>query len=154
MSKLCPPSSLHLDLSALVNRAPQISQNVPHLAWIDDPFSALELDLAVFSSKRKSSPGLDRIDYGIIRSLPSELMIKLLNIYNDLYSQGLFPESWRSSLLIFIPKSDGKGFRPIALLSCLLKVFEKMIYRRFQWAIEISASGLPIRFQEFSVMHR
>jgi len=28
----------------------------------------------------------------------------------------------------------GKGFRPIALLSYLLKVFEKMIYRRIQWA--------------------
>jgi len=56
-------------------------------------------------------------------------------IYNDLYSLGLFPEPWRSSLLIFVPKSDCKGVRPIALLSCLLKVLEK-IYRRLQWTIE------------------
>jgi len=87
LSKLCPPSSFHLDPSSLVNRAPQISRNDPYLAWIDDPFSAFELDLAVFSSKRKSSPGLDRFDYKIIRSLPSDLLAKLLNIYNDLYSQ-------------------------------------------------------------------
>jgi len=84
-----------------------------------------ELESAIHSSKTRSSPGLDRIDYGIIRSIPYDLRIILLNIYNDLYSHGLFPDSWRSSLLIFIPKPDGKGVQPIALLSCFLKIFEK-----------------------------
>jgi len=86
LSKLCPPSCLHLNSSSSVNCAPQVSRSDSPLARIDDPFTALKLDLAVFSSKRKSSPGLDRFDYGIIRFLPSDLLAKLLNIYNDLYS--------------------------------------------------------------------
>jgi len=64
LSKLCPPSSFHLDPS-LDNCASQTPRNDPSLAWIDDPFSERELDLAVFSSKKKSFPGLNRFDYGI-----------------------------------------------------------------------------------------
>jgi len=79
---------------------------------------------------------MDRFDYGIIRSLPADLITLLLEIYNGLYAHGLFPESWQSSLLTFVPKADGRGVRPIALLSCLLKVLERMVYRRVQWVIE------------------
>jgi len=135
LSKLCPPSCLHLTLPPLDNLKSEDSLDNP-LAWIDNPFSMRELELAIHSTKKKSSPGLDRIDYNIIRSIPTDLQSTLLGIYNDLYAQGLFPESWRSSLLVFIPKSDGRSVRPIALLSCLLKVMERMIYRRFQWVVE------------------
>jgi len=135
LAKLCPPSCLHFGSSLPPSDDSVTSQNNP-LGWIDDPFTTRDLELAIHSSKKKSSPGLDRFDYGIIGALPPELVSMLLNIYNGLYSLGLFPESWRSSLLSFVPKSDGKGIRPIALLSCFLKVFEKMRYRRLQWVVE------------------
>jgi len=135
LSKLCPPSCFYLILPSLDSLKLEDTPDSP-LAWIDNPFSMRELELAIHSSKKKSSPGLDRIDYNIIRSIPSDLLTILLSIYNDLYAQGLFPESWRSSLLIFVPKSDGKSVRPIALLSCLLKVMERIIYCRFQWVVE------------------
>jgi len=48
----------------------------------------------------------------------------------------LVRDFWRDSLFIFLPKIDGKGVRPIALLSCFLKILERMIYRRLQWAVE------------------
>ncbi|XP_011706191.1 PREDICTED: RNA-directed DNA polymerase from mobile element jockey-like [Wasmannia auropunctata] len=35
-----------------------------------------------------------------------------------------------------IPKPQGKGFRPIALTSCILKLTEKMLLNRLQWLIE------------------
>jgi len=111
------------------------SPNSP-LAWIDGPFSMREFELAIHFSRKRSSPGMDRFDYSIIRSLPPNLMTILLNIYNDLFAHRLFPESWCSSLLIFVPKPDGKGVRPIAFFSCFLKVLEKIIYRRLQWVVE------------------
>jgi len=95
-----------------------------------------EFESAIYSSKKRSSPGLDRFDYNIIRSFPLELLKILLDIYNELFEQGLFPDSWNFSLVIFVPKPGGKGVRPIALLSCFLKLLEKMIYRRLQWAVE------------------
>jgi len=51
-------------------------------------------------SKRNSSPGLDRVDYSILRILPLEFRASLLFIYNDLFAHGLFPDSWKKSLLI------------------------------------------------------
>jgi len=135
LSKLCPPSCLQPTYPSSERLE---SANSPHspFVWFDDPFSVRELESAIHSSNTRSSPGMDRIDYDIIRSMLCDLRKILLNIYNDLYAHGLFPDSWRSSLLTFIPKPDGRGVRPIALLSCFLKIFERVIYRRFQWAIE------------------
>jgi len=135
LAKLCSPSCLYFDSSLPASDDSNTPQN-NLLGWIDGSFTIRDLELAIHSTKRKSSPGLDRFDYGIIRALPSELVSMLLNIYNGLYSLGLFPESWRSSLISFVPKSDCKGIRPIALLSCFLKVFEKMLYKRLQWVVE------------------
>jgi len=39
----------------------------------------------------------------------------LLNIYNEIYDSGYFPDSWHDSLVIFVPKPTGNGLRPIAL---------------------------------------
>jgi len=38
--------------------------------------------------------------------------------------------------MVLILKPEANGFRPISLLSCLLKIMEKMIYNRIQWHIE------------------
>jgi len=88
-----------------------------------------ELDASIDSSKKKSLSGLDRIDYAIIRSLLPDLRLIFLNIFNELYVQGLFPDSWRLLVLTLVSKFDGKGIRPIALFPCLLKVFKRMVYR-------------------------
>jgi len=133
---LCPPSCLHYDYPSLVEmETHDASSNHCH-SWLDDPFTLQELEFAISSSKRGSAPGLDQIDYIIIREIPNDLRLLLLDIYNDLFSQGLFPFFWSTSLIVFIPKLGGKGLRPIALTSCLLKIFEKMVYRRLQWLTE------------------
>jgi len=53
-----------------------------------------------------------------------------------MFANGLFPSSWHDSLVILVPKPSGSGLRPIALMSCLLKIMEKMIYRRLVWIVE------------------
>jgi len=122
LSKLCPSSCLHSNFPSLESLKLSDSSSSP-FAWIDQPVSMCELTSTIHSSRKKSSPGLDRFDYGIITIL--------LSIYNDLFACDLFSESWRATLLTFVPKSDGKGVRSIALLSCFLKILEKMVYRRF-----------------------
>jgi len=39
-------------------------------------------------------------------------------------------------LVILVPKASGSGLRPIALLSCFLKLMERIIYHRLMWVIE------------------
>ncbi|XP_071582342.1 uncharacterized protein [Temnothorax nylanderi] len=53
-----------------------------------------------------------------------------------------FPEAWSHSLVYLIPKPHGKGARPIALTSCLLKLLEKMILNRIHWCAESGTSNL------------
>jgi len=135
LNKLCPPSCLHscsIPLHILKAQDPSDSP----LSWLDDSFTLHELESAIHSFKRNSSPGLDRVDYSILHALPPNFRNSLLSIYNDLFSRGFFPDSWRKSLLVFLPKSGGRGVRPISLLSYFLKLLERLVYRRLQWAIE------------------
>jgi len=64
------------------------------------------------------------------------ILIFILSIYNNILIEGSFPNQWKQSLVVLIPKPDANDFRPISLLSCLLKIMEKMVYNRLQWHIE------------------
>lgn len=104
--------------------------------FLDSPFTEMELDSAISNVKLRSSPGVDRIDYVIISSLPKEAKMVLLEIYNELLALNSFPEKWRKYSIFFIPKGDGLSFRPISLAPCLCKILEKMIYHRICWWME------------------
>ena len=89
--------------------------------------------------KLDSAPGTDQIDYNIIKNLTPDSLSVLLQIYNNLFYQGIFPAEWNKSMVVLIPKPNGKGVRPISLLSCLLKIMEKIIYLRLRWFTESNA---------------
>jgi len=134
IDKLCPPSCLHLSYQTLEEMKESDQQkNNPHL-WMDEQFKINELEAAIASSKRVSAPGFDRIDYAIIRSFPIRIRQVLLSIFNEMFDQGLFHQDWHTSLVTFVPKSNN-GLCPIFLM-CLLKIFERMVYRRMQWMVE------------------
>lgn len=46
------------------------------------------------------------------------------------------PLSWNQYFIIFIDKPGNKGYRPIALASCVLKILERIINDRMQWWFE------------------
>ncbi|KAG5336735.1 RTJK polymerase, partial [Acromyrmex heyeri] len=99
-----------------------------------DPFTMNKMRLALAGSKSKS--GLDRIDNNIIGALPKDYIKYLLDIFNGILEDGEFPSSWRSSLVIPISKAGNKGYRPISLMSCTLKILERMILRRLKHYVE------------------
>jgi len=57
-------------------------------SWMDNPFEISELEAAIDSSCRNSAPGLDQVDYAIIRSFPSSIRLVLLKIFNEMFEQG------------------------------------------------------------------
>jgi len=103
---------------------------------LDNPLTPTELNIAINKAKPRSAPGIDQIDNRVISTLPYEYRTCLLKIFNDILTNGSFPEQWKQSLVVLISKPNGNGFRPISFLSCLLKTMEKMIYHRIQWHIE------------------
>ena len=65
----------------------------------------------------------------------------ILDLYNYIWTNHVFPDGWRHSILIPILKG-GKDFnrvesyRPIQLTSCLCKLMERMIAKRLAWCLD------------------
>ena len=67
--------------------------------------------------------------------MPSQAKEYLLAIFNKFYKEAYFPDHCRPALVIPIPKPEKSrsiptNYKPIALTSCLSKVFEGMINKR------------------------
>ena len=103
-------------------------------------FTFEELELAI-SLSSPTSPGEDDILYSMIFNLPYSTKKFLLDILNSFWSSGTSPESWKISIIIPILKpfkdsSLPQNFRPIALTSCVSKIYERMINARLVWYLE------------------
>lgn len=100
------------------------------------PFSKSEFDFALTNCKRDSAPRLDAISYNIIKKLPPSTKSLLLDLFNYFFVNNNYPNNWKDNLILFIPKPEGKGFRPIALSSNVLKMFERLVHRRLEFLSE------------------
>ncbi|XP_065080059.1 uncharacterized protein LOC135702933 [Ochlerotatus camptorhynchus] len=111
---------------------------------INSPLSWEDLGFA-FSRSNGNSAGPGEISYPLLKHLSPEGNTKLLDLYNQLWTAEEYPENWRESLVIPLPKTnvgtkDITGFRPIALTCCMAKVLERMVNRRLKQYLE--AKGL------------
>ena len=92
------------------------------------------------SMSRDSAPGHDGIRISMIRNLPSEMTERLLQLFNLIWSTGVLPLSWKTSLIIPILKpgkssSSLNNYRPIALSSVMGKLLERIINKRLSWML-------------------
>ena len=90
---------------------------------------------AINSLKPFKSPGVDGILPVFLQKGLVQLMPFLLNLFRYSLHTGYIPNAWRKVKVVFIPKpgkdtyAEAKSFRPISLMSFLLKVLEKMVDR-------------------------
>ena len=85
--------------------------------------------------------GPDLINPRLLKEGADILSEKLCPIFNNSLSSSRFPDSWKLANVIPVFKKDDKtkvnNYRPISLLSCLGKVFEKCIFKHiFNFLIE------------------
>ena len=97
-----------------------------------------------------SSPGPDLIHYEMLKQMDGKQKEVLLDLYNNIYLSGTFPDNWKKALLIPIPKpgKDPKNpanYRPISLTNCCCKVLERMVSKRLMWILEKNDFNFPIR---------
>ena len=94
--------------------------------------SVEELKNIIKDIQPKKSPGYDGITPEMIINLPHVALALLTQIFNAMLVIGYFPDFWKISEIILISK-PGKdltvpsSYRPISLLPCLSKVFEKIL---------------------------
>ena len=104
------------------------------------PFTLAELKEAIQAS-HNTAFGPDEIHYEFLKHLTKNSLNYLLKIFNDIWINGTFPESWKIATLISISKpgkdnSNPANYCPIALTSCLCKTMECMVNKRLVWYLE------------------
>lgn len=104
------------------------------------PFSYMELEKALKSCK-STAVGTDLVSYPMLKNLPKEAKTFLLEVFNFIWSKHKYPSEWSKSVVIPIlkPNKDPKNcnsYRPITLINCCCKIFERMINFRLTWYLE------------------
>lgn len=104
--------------------------NTPINAFNDDPISTSEVTAVLKRVSSSSAPSpIDRISYKIFKNCPA-LVPALVNLFNACWESQVVPQAWKQGVIRLIPKqsastspADPGNFRPIALTSCVGKVF-------------------------------
>ena len=113
------------------------------------PFNLDELKDAI-SKAHDTATGPDEVHYQMLKHRPPKSLQALLDIFNDMWETGKFPESWELATVIPIPKpgkdhAEPNSYRPIALTSCLCKTLERMINVRLVWYLESNNLISPVQ---------
>lgn len=108
---------------------------------MDELFTMHELISALASVNLLSSPGADGVTYSALRYLGGNALRQLLTFYNKSWETGRVEASWKLGRLAAVlkpgkPPTDINSYRPIALLSYIGKVMEKMVLQRLVWDLE------------------
>ena len=104
------------------------------------PISENEL-IQALKSCSDSAPGEDKITYSMLKRLHSTALNELLQIMNQIWSNGIFSDDWRKAIVLSFAK-PGKNphqvtsYRPIALTSSLCKLMEKIVNVRLVRTLE------------------
>ena len=112
-------------------------------------FTFKEFQIALEKSKN-TAEGPDNIHYLLIRNLPEDIQLLLLQIYNKIWTENTFPKKWRESIVIPFLK-PGKNpkvvtnYRPIALTSYVCKLMERMVNNRLMWIFETNGIISPMQ---------
>jgi len=111
------------------------------------PTSAEEVLSVIKKLKKNKSPDHDGINNSTVKNLPPKTIILLTYIFNAIFRLSYFPNSWKSAMIITIPKpgkppDTPESYRPISLLPTLGKIFEKILLKRLT-AIAIKQNALP-----------
>lgn len=82
-----------------------------------------------------SAVGPDKISYTQLRYLPISMIQFMCNLFNLILFSGYFPNYWKTTFVIMLPKPNKSkslpsSYRPISLFSNVAKLFERVIANR------------------------
>ncbi len=121
------------------------------------PFSHSELSSAL-QSCRNTSKGPDGVHYQMLRHLPPPSLSFLLALFNRIWLTDDFPPPWREALILpFLkpnkPGSLSKDYHPIALVSCICKLLERMVNTRLMWFLESKSLLFPSQYEPVTLLN-
>lgn len=120
-------------------RLPRIDWASKGFIW-DNSWSVLpeEIVNAIKEKKNiKTAPGPDGISACVFGLFPDEFLEAIAACFTTCMRRGIFPDSWKVSRLVLIPKGTSVGddipkARPICLLNEIGKLFERVLAKRLK----------------------
>ena len=112
------------------------------------PFSLAEFLAAASNLSSSTATGPGKVAYPMLKHLPRSGMAFLLHIFNLSWSSHSFPSIWKTSSIILIHKmgkslDSSASFRPISFISCVSKLFERIILSRLLFFLEYNSILSP-----------
>ena len=100
------------------------------------PASLNEIFNAIQALKKTNSTGPDGISSKILQISADFITAPIAHAVNLSFEQGIFPSAFKKAKVLPISKKgkhdDVQNYRPISLLNNLSKIFEKLMYTRFE----------------------
>jgi Reverse transcriptase (RNA-dependent DNA polymerase) len=120
------------------NRIKFTGRSTNRFSEMAENFTMDELMFAL-DNCHNSSPGLNNVRFIHLRRLPEIGFSFVLELFNEILRTSEIPNSWKHTKIIAIPKPGrdadrADSYRPISLLSCIRKLFEKILVRLDIWA--------------------
>ncbi|GBM97109.1 putative RNA-directed DNA polymerase from transposon X-element, partial [Araneus ventricosus] len=144
-SALAHTSSNQIYSSSILNNKKKAEkQKLNFISRTNQPyncdFSFMEFQSSL-SNVHDSSPGPDKISYSMIKHLSIASQNSILDLCNRIWREHYFPTLWQQAIIIPLLKpgkdpTNPSNYRPIALTSCLCKLFERMINKRLIYYME------------------
>lgn len=155
----CSPSSNpvdpeHLDtVNSEVERIAALGPSAPPLPHI----RASEVRTIIKNLHPRKAPGADGISNRVLKQFPTALIYLLVSIFNAAMASCTFPDAWKEATVIGIPKpgktaTEPSSYRPISLLSCLGKIYERLLLIRL-WSHVLEHKLLPDEQFGFRARH-
>jgi hypothetical protein len=98
------------------------------------PASEHDIRREILALRPKKSPGPDNLTPKLIKQCVSQLTTPLTIIINQCINEATFPTEWKLAKVIALYKKNSRklpeNYRPISLLNCFGKIFEKIIYKQ------------------------
>ncbi|PZC86734.1 hypothetical protein B5X24_HaOG206296 [Helicoverpa armigera] len=99
-----------------------------------NPTDEQEIADIIRNLKIDSTPGPDQLTVHLLSKCLNSFIKPITHIFNLSLETGVFPDSWKTASVTPIyktgPKEDPRNYRPIALLSIVSKILEKIVNKR------------------------
>lgn len=110
------------------------SNGEPIFEELDMQISTDEVLAAIQNLKRGKSCSEDNILNEVFIDCSNELLLRITNVFNNIFKSGFFPESWTKGCVVPIYKkgdiNDPNNYRGLTLVSCMGKLFTSILNKR------------------------
>lgn len=128
------PKKLNQHISKSNNKTQQKSSNSIKGTLFLDPVTENEIFNIIMELKKSNSCGLDSITTNLLQKSVTFIVTPITYLVNFSIRMGIFPAVLKSTKIIPIHKKGDillpENYRPIALLSSISKILEKVIYKK------------------------